>query len=208
MMILNLNFFQPVRWMSSVRLNMIEKTRYFTYLFISLWKSILFFGGAWLIASTGSNSLLRHPSHMFDFDLFKDSFDSHWLNVSERMDVVLEGQSSDAYEELYMGTIMTLKNSPLWALLVQIGASYIAYIFAKFASKVQIQGFSFSFPLSAVVPICATLLLSACGARAKDRCAFHNFMPDYIFFEVLHLPEYNDCRYRKVAFTTLAPHYF
>ena len=134
---------------------------------------------------------------MFDFDLFKDSFDSHWLNVSERMDVVLEGQSSDAYEELYMGTIMTLKNSPLWALLVQIGASYIAYIFAKFASKVQIQGFSFSFPLSAVVPICATLLLSACGARAKDRCAFHNFMPDYIFFEVLHLPEYNDCRYRK-----------
>ena len=176
---------------------MIEKTRYFTYLFISLWKSILFFGGAWLIASTGSNSLLRHPSHMFDFDLFKDSFDSHWLNVSERMDVVLEGQSSDAYEELYMGTIMTLKNSPLWALLVQIGASYIAYIFAKFASKVQIQGFSFSFPLSAVVPICATLLLSACGARAKDRCAFHNFMPDYIFFEVLHLPEYNDCRYRK-----------
>ena len=122
---------------------------------------------------------------MFDFDLFKSSFDSHPLSVTERMDVVLEGQSSDAYEELYTGQIFTAQNSPLWVLLVQIGASYIAYIFAKFASKVQIQGFSFSFPLSAVVPICATLLLSGCGARAKDRCAFHHFMPDYVFFEVI-----------------------
>ena len=166
---------------------MIEKTRYFTYLFISVWKALLFFGGAWLIASTGDHPLLRHPSSMFDFDLFKSSFDSHSLNVTERMDVVLEGQSNDAYERLYLGTITTLKNSPVWVLLVQMGASYIAYIFAKFASKVQIQGFSFAFPLSAVVPICATLLLSACGARAKDRCAFHNFLPDYIFFEVIKL---------------------
>ena len=42
---------------------------------------------------------------MFDFDLFKSSFDSHLLVVSERMDVVLEGQTNDAYEELYIGTV-------------------------------------------------------------------------------------------------------
>ena len=36
--------------------------------------------------------------------------------------------------------LFTIKNSPVWVLMIQIGSSYIAYIFAKFASKVQIQG--------------------------------------------------------------------
>ena len=54
-------------------------------------KAVLFFLGAWLIASL--NGLLRKPSHMFDFDLFKASFDSHPLAVTERMDVVLEGKA-------------------------------------------------------------------------------------------------------------------
>ena len=77
--------------MSNIRLNMIERTRYFTYLILSVWKAVLFFLGAWLIASL--NGLLRKPSHMFDFDLFKASFDSHPLDVTERMDVVLEGKA-------------------------------------------------------------------------------------------------------------------
>ena len=55
---------------------------------------------------------------------------------------------------------MTVKNSPLWVLLIQIGTSYGAYIFAKFASKVKIQEFSFALPLCAVVPMTVTLLLS------------------------------------------------
>ena len=55
---------------------------------------------------------------------------------------------------------MTVKNSPLWVLLIQVGTSYGAYIFAKFASKVKIQEFSFALPLCAVVPMTVTLLLT------------------------------------------------
>ena len=32
--------------------------------------------------------------------------------------------------------------------------------------------------------------LTACGARAKDRCAFHSFMPDYLFFECPSVGDY------------------
>ena len=32
--------------------------------------------------------------------------------------------------------------------------------------------------------------LIACGARAKDRCAFHSFMPDYLFFECPSVGDY------------------
>ena len=40
------------------------------------------------------------------------------------------------------------------------------------------------------MPTCATLLLSACGARAKDRCAFNDIMPDYLFFECPSVGDY------------------
>ena len=98
------------------------------------------------------------------FNKFLNSFDSHPFNVTENMDVIIDGQTddtnSDAYELRLRAVLYTIKNSPLWVLLVQIGSSYLAYIFAKFASKVQIQGFSFALPLCAVVPSTVTLLLT------------------------------------------------
>ena len=117
------------------------------------------------------------------------------------MDVILDtvDANADAYELRLRAILYTVKNSPLWVLLIQIGSSYIAYIFAKFASKVQIQGFSFSLPLCAVVPTCATLLLSACGARAKDRCAFNGFMPDYVFYECPSVGDYFEYLWQEQA---------
>ncbi len=177
--------FRFVRWMGGVRMRMIEKTRYFTYLIISVWKATLFFLGAWLIV--GFNGLLSEGQPLNLFTKFRESFDSHNFNVTEVVDVVIDGDSNtdtgDALELKARAVLYTIKNSPLWVLLIQMGTSYFAYIMAKFASKVQIQGFSFSFPLSAVVPTTATLILASCGARAKDRCFFHDVVPDYLFFE-------------------------
>ena len=58
-----------------------------------------------------------------------------------------------------------------------IGTSHLTYIFSKFACKVQIQGFSFAFPISFVVPITVALTLAFCGIRAKDSCAFEDVIP-------------------------------
>lgn len=71
----------------------------------------------------------------------------------------------------------------VWVFLVQIGTSHLTYIFSKFACKVQIQGFSYAFPLSFVVPITVALTLSFCGIKAKDTCSFDGFIPGYLFYE-------------------------
>ena len=54
----------------------------------------------------------------------------------------------------------------------------------------NLTGFSLALPLCAVVPISTTLLLSACGARAENRCVFHDIFPDYLFFECPSVGDY------------------
>ena len=66
------------------------------------------------------------------------SFDTHPFNVTEKIDVI--DDYVDGLEPRVRKMLFTTKNSPVWVLMIQIGSSYIAYIFAKFASKVQIQG--------------------------------------------------------------------
>ena len=51
-------------------------------------------------------------------------------------------------------------------------SSYLAYFAAKFACKVQIQTFSFAAPVTAVLPAAFLILVTMCGAKAKDQCAF------------------------------------
>ena len=79
---------------------------------------------------------------------------------------------------------------PLNILLVQIFTSYGAYIWSKWACKVQIQGFSYALPICCIVPACMTLLLTGCGARAADECAFEHSIPDYLFFECPAIGDY------------------
>ena len=78
---------------------------------------------------------------MYYFFRFTESFDSHPFNVTEKTDVIVDDYTNDEALELKVRAILfTIKNSPFYVLLVQIISSYIAYIFSKFASKVQIQG--------------------------------------------------------------------
>ena len=66
--------------------------------------------------------------------------DTHPFNVTEKIDVIDDFTNYDGLELRVRKMLFTIKNSPVWVLMIQIGSSYIAYIFAKFASKVQIQG--------------------------------------------------------------------
>lgn len=74
--------------------------------------------------------------------------------------------------------------SPIYVLLINILASYFAYIFGKFACKIMIQGFSYAFPVNLTIPICVSLLITACGLRNGDPCFFHETIPDYLFYEI------------------------
>ena len=76
----------------------------------------------------------------FAYIRFSESFDTHPFNVTEKIDVIDDFTNYDGLELRVRKMLFTIKNSPVWVLMIQIGSSYIAYIFAKFASKVQIQG--------------------------------------------------------------------
>ncbi len=73
--------------------------------------------------------------------------------------------------------------TPLYVFLIHISSAYLAYVFAKFACKICIQGFSFAFPVILAVPLTVTLLITACGLRNEDSCYFRDTVPDYLYFE-------------------------
>jgi chitin synthase len=74
--------------------------------------------------------------------------------------------------------------SALWVAMIQVGSAYFCYASAKVACKILIQSFSFTFALSLVGPITINLLIVFCGMKNADPCAFHNTIPDYLFFDI------------------------
>lgn len=81
----------------------------------------------------------------------------------------------------------------LWLLLAQIVSAWFCYVFSKFACKIQIQGFSFAFPINLIVPVTITILISLCSVREIDVCTFNKVFPDYLFFKMP--PMYNISNY-------------
>ena len=92
------------------RHDMIDRSRYFTYLIISFWKLAVFFCMAWGLSTyTG---ILQEPLNLFT--RFTASFESHGYNVTEISDVVFGGsvETSGALEVKYVGTLFTEDLSP------------------------------------------------------------------------------------------------
>ena len=67
------------RWMHSVRMRMIKKTRYRFYLVITVWKCALFTAAA-MVAVT-QNGLVSNWRNLFD--RFKASFDQHEFTLTD-----------------------------------------------------------------------------------------------------------------------------
>lgn len=78
--------------------------------------------------------------------------------------------------------------SPLslsYTVTVQILSGYMTYLAARFACKIKIQSISFAVPLSLVVPTCIAIVLTLAAIRQENVCAFHGFLPDYLFFNIV-----------------------
>lgn len=68
----------------------------------------------------------------------------------------------------------------------------MCYIFSKFACKIQIQSFSFAFPIILTVPLSITILIIMSGLYELNVCMFHDFLPDYIFFQSIPMHHLTD----------------
>ena len=154
-------------------------TRYFTYMFMSVWKIVAFFISCLLILHMKGDTV----GHLFS--MLSTAFGDHKITVS----MVRSETSStitDIADVLQIGDPISMDASvttPIYVLLLQIFGAYFAYIFGKFACKILIQGFSYAFPVNLTIPVSISLLIAACGLRNGDPCIFHGTIPDYLFYE-------------------------
>jgi chitin synthase len=118
------------------------------------------------------------------FDSYSAGWGNHSIIVQEVQPILSENLPNfdTITKDLEKFTKFSTPNAILWVFLCQITCSYVAYIFAKFACKIHIQTFSFSFPVNLTVPIGVFGLLIVCGLRQTDTCFYHNVLPDYMFF--------------------------
>lgn len=157
-----------------------EQTRYFSYMFISIWKCLCFFLTTLFIL------MIKEGEIQFFFSYFSEGWGEHVITILEIKPTLGGTSTPDISEIIPTGDDIIMPSSdrtPLYVLLINIFASYFAYIFGKFACKIMIQGFSYAFPVNLTIPVCISLLISACGLRNGDPCFFHDTVPSYLFFE-------------------------
>jgi chitin synthase len=158
----------------------LEQSRYFTYMFISIWKCLCIFLSVLFI------TLIKEGEIAFFFTEFSEGFGSHQIQVLEIKPFLGGTSLPDISEIIPTGddTLIPANDmTPIYVLLINIFASYLAYIFGKFACKIMIQGFSYAFPVNLTIPVSISLLIAACGLRNGDPCFFHETIPSYLFFE-------------------------
>ncbi|XP_034174891.2 hyaluronan synthase-like protein kkv isoform X1 [Osmia lignaria lignaria] len=151
-------------------------TRYFTYLFMSIWKILAFFISTVLILYMKGETV----GHLFS--MLSDAFGKHKIEASQ----VVSSRITDIAEILETSDKIPIDadvHTPIFVLLLQIFGAYFAYVFGKFACKILIQGFSYAFPVNLTIPVSISLLIAACGLRNSDPCIFRGTIPDYLFYE-------------------------
>nr|AAG09712.1 chitin synthase 1 [Lucilia cuprina] len=168
--------FALIRSMGRVK-DDLKYTRYFSHMFLSIWKISLFLCSVLLIYWIQG----EEPGNIFG--LFSDAFGPHKISVDE-LATTLTNSLPDTLDAADIDSIdiEASYNTVVYVLLIQIFGAYLCYIFGKFACKILIQGFSYAFPVSLTVPVAVSLLIAACGIRIDDPCFFHDTIPDYLFF--------------------------
>lgn len=103
-------------------------TRYFTYIFMSVWKILAFFvSTAVILQCRGGN-----VGHLFT--MFGSAFGEHKITVTEVQSTVGGGTIPDLSEIVPNGETETITadfKTPIYVLLIQIFGAYFAYVFGQ-----------------------------------------------------------------------------
>ncbi|XP_034946911.1 chitin synthase chs-2 isoform X1 [Chelonus insularis] len=178
-------------------------TRYFTYMFISVCKIIIFIISSLVVLYVKGENV----GHIFT--MFGTAFSRREITINASIrenPTVTGGAVPDLSEIISNGDteqVFTDMNAAVYVLLLQIFGSYFAYIFGKFACKILIQGFSYAFPVNLTIPVLISLLITACGLRNGDPCFFDGTIPNYLFFESPPVSFLNDFISKKYGWVWL-----
>lgn len=154
--------------------NDLNKSRYFTYALVSVWKIVIVL--ATILVYYGLNDLSSETTVASDlFTKFRSAFSNHSIPISR--------VATNAYEKRW-----PMYSSPavyLSVLLIQIGSTLTSYILSKFVCKIQIQVFSFATPLTLVSPVTITALNVICRMRLRYTCIVAAVLKtDYVFWHI------------------------
>lgn len=194
--------FRLIKKLSAIKKSL-NRTRYFTYIFVSIWKIALMF------------ATMLTVRYMIDgqvrpiFYNFKLAFNQHSILVTKvKMDVnsqgfapnqpvglpLTSGSSSSATSSASVGIDddpIYLTSQPhvvIYSICIQIISAWLCYVFGKFACRICIQRFSFAFALSFTIPVTLSLLIAVCGMHFEDRCNSTQWLPTYLFWTCHKIP--------------------
>ena len=141
-----------------------------TYLFISLWKMLIFFTFmTCLLPNIGTVSGMKTL-----FNDFVQSFESNQYIA------IFDVSSMAITDELIRWE--KLWNSQTFVIVVQICSSWILYSLCKFSCKSNIEWFGFALPMTLVTPVCIWTLWPLCVYRNRNPCNYSSSFPKYLFF--------------------------
>ena len=137
------------------------------------------------------------------FSQFQGAFIAHPINVTQLNDI----RGSQVLPDIpgtgdFLREIIEIRShaaTPIYVLLIHASSSYLSYIIGKFACRINIQSFSFAFPVTLTVPLTVTGLITACGLRNEDSCFFRDNIPDYLYWECPSGDFLNDFIYNQHA---------
>lgn len=167
-----------IKKLSSVKEDL-RKSRYFTYIFMSIWKILLI-----LCAMFGFLNITMESATLI-FRGFSVSFRSHPIQVQQVRRTMLLADMPDIPTASPLDeqvSIPSIAMAPIHVALIQISAALVCYVFAKFSCKICIQGFSFAFPISLTIPVSISMLIASCGIVTEDECFFESIIPKYLFW--------------------------
>lgn len=195
--------FRLIKFLANTKISL-NRTRYFTYIFVSIWKIALMF------------ATMLTLRYMIDgqvkplFSKFKLAFNEHSILVTKvKPDLNqqafapnlpssasnLSASASAAASSMLAGIDddpIYLTSQPhvvIYAILIQIVSAWLCYVFGKFACRICIQRFSFAFALVLTVPVTLSLLIAACGIHFEDRCnSNQSGLPTYLFWTCHKIP--------------------
>lgn len=168
----------------------LHRTRYFLYIFVSVWKVLLI-----MVSMMSIFYYLDGSSSVAIFSKFKESLGSHKILIQRDRSDLLEFANTDQFVGVE-GETFELNSRPwnvIWFIFVQIAATWLCYVVAKFTCKICIQGFSFAFPISLSVPITISMLITFCGIHFENKCRMQDFLiPRYLFWHCQEEPFLRD----------------
>lgn len=158
----------------------LKTSRYYTFLFVSVWKIVCFFLIMLLVTYIQYDKDIAVANL---FDLFEATFSDRNITITEVSSVSSSLINNLEVEDIGQPPVLDATHfSALWVLLIHALGSYICYITGKFACRILIQGTGYALPVTIAVPVVISLLITFCGLWNSDPCYFRNVIPDYMFF--------------------------